>query len=414
MTYVSDAPAIRDNPAADVVEQLDTTAGSLVHSLFWWSPRGAAGTKARPHPAIAAASCVFVTYVPLLIAAWATLPSLTEPYGRLVGPPGPVRHAVVLPFLHDWNVMFMFFVTMPALVAYLVNDQRVLTTALGRTVREEILDLSAADAIALCAEWKNWFHWVNVSAQLVGAFIGAALAWANYDVYSQATVGYWTMNNDQLTGAGRVFLWGVFLFFTLTAVYVVRSVAVTFFLRSLLARSNIRVVPFHPDASGGLRPVGAIGLNNQYLLSIYGLNVISFWIVKQSLSVPEGLRVLMIAAAVVYAVVGPVVFMAPLIQFRAGMMRAKTELMNEVAQRIRSELERIRLKLPKDDITKTDEELIDRLRKIGVVINDLPVWPFDLPTVRKFLTAYLAPVVGTFGFPLLKQFFQYVSRRLGA
>ena len=403
MTYVSEASAIRDNPAADVIEQLDTTAGSLVHRLFWSDRRhDDAATKPRPHLAIASASCIVATYVPLLIAAWVTLPLLTERYGE-----------VLLPFLRDWNVMFMFFVTMPALVAYLVNDQSVLTTALGRTVREEVLDLSVADAIALCAEWKQRFQWVNVSAQVIGAFIGAAVAWTNYSVYSPASVGYWTMHEGHLTGAGGVFLWGVFLFFTLTAVYVVRSVAVTFFLRALLKCSNIRVIPFHPDGSGGLRPVGAIGLNNQYLLSIYGLNLISFVIVKQSLNVPGGLRVLMITAAVMYAVVGPVVFVAPLIQFRAGMMRAKTELMNEVAQRIRMELERIRIKLRKDDITKSDEELIDRLRKIGAVIKDLPVWPFDVPTVRKFLTAYLAPFV-TVGVPfLIKQGFDYLSKRLG-
>jgi hypothetical protein len=401
MTFVSDAPAIRDNPAADVVERLDTTAGSLVHRLFWRARPGVDATKVLPHLAIAAATCVLVTYVPLLIAAWVTLRSLTTPYD-----------AVVLPFLHDWNVMFMFLVTMPALVAYLVNDQRVLTTALGRTVRDESLELSVADAIALSAEWKTLFYRVNVSAQVIGALIGAALAWTNYHVYSPATVGYWTMHDDRLTGAGVVFLWGVFLFFTLTVVYVVRSVAVTFFLRALLKCSNIRVVPFHPDGSGGLRPVGAIGLNNQYLLTIYGLNVISFWVVKQSLNVPGELRALMIAAAVMYAVVGPIVFMAPLVQFRAGMRRAKAELMNEVAQRIRLELERIRVKLRKDDITKADEELIDRLRKIGAVINDLPVWPFDVPTVRKFLTAYLVPFV-TIGFPLLKKGFDYISKQFG-
>jgi hypothetical protein len=122
----------------------------------------------------------------------------------------------------------------------------------------------------------------------------------------------------------------------------------------------------------------------------------------------------MIVATVAYALVGPIVFVAPLIQFRAGMMRAKSQLMTEVAQRLRSELERIRLKLGKDDITKEDEELIERLRKIGTMINDLPVWPFDAPTVRKFLTAYLAPLVGSFGFPVIKRVLQYFSSGFGA
>jgi len=316
---------------------------------------------------------------------------------------------VRLPFLRDWNVMFMFLVTMPALVAYLVNDQRVLTSALGRTIRDEILELPASDAVTLCEDWRMRFRQVNVAAQAIGALIGVVVAWVNYRVYSPPDVGHWIMHDDRLTLVGSLFLWSVFLFFALTAVYVVRSIAVTFFLRALLKYATIRVVPFHPDGSGGLRPVGAIGLNNQYLLSIYGVNVISLVIVSQSLAVPEGLRVLMIAAAAVYALVGPIVFVAPLMQFRAGMMRAKIELMNEVAQRMRSELERVRGKLRSGDITKQDEELIDRLRKIGGVINDLPVWPFDAPTVRKFLTAYLAPLVGSFGFPLVTMAIKYFS-----
>jgi hypothetical protein len=45
-------------------------------------------------------------------------------------------------------------------------------------------------------------------------------------------------------------------------------------------------------------------------------------------------------------------------------------------------------------ITADDEQLIERLRKIGTVIDDLPVWPFDAVTLRKFSAAYLAPILG--------------------
>ncbi|MFZ3352342.1 MAG: hypothetical protein WA268_15905 [Xanthobacteraceae bacterium] len=44
-------------------------------------------------------------------------------------------------------------------------------------------------------------------------------------------------------------------------------------------------------------------------------------------------------------------------------------------------------------VTAEDEQLIDRLRKIGDVIDDLPVWPFDSVTLRKFIAAYLIPAV---------------------
>ena len=83
-------------------------------------------------------------------------------------------------------------------------------------------------------------------------------------------------------------------------------------------------------------------------------------------------------------------------------MRSKTELLNEIAQRLRSELARVRDKLRKDEITKEDEELIERLRKIGSVVDDMPVWPFDARTAKKFATAYVIPLIGSAGIPLAK------------
>jgi hypothetical protein len=163
------------------------------------------------------------------------------------------------------------------------------------------------------------------------------------------------------------------------------------------------MLPFHPDRSGGLRPVGHLGLRNQYGLTVCGVNVVTlFYISLHNLNVPTSLSGLMITAALAYIAVGPLVFMGPLLPFRVGMLRMKTELMSEVAQRLRVELERLRHQLAAGPITKEDEELIDRLRKVGVMIDGLPVWPFDTGTLRKFLTAYIIPLVGAVGVkPLL-------------
>jgi hypothetical protein len=42
------------------------------------------------------------------------------------------------------------------------------------------------------------------------------------------------------------------------------------------------------------------------------------------------------------------------------------------------------------------------LRKIGAVIDELPVWPFDAGILRKFLTAYITPLLSAVGYPVLK------------
>jgi hypothetical protein len=136
-------------------------------------------------------------------------------------------------------------------------------------------------------------------------------------------------------------------------------------------------------------------LRNQYGLTLIGINVVL-------LIMPLPLEFLVAAAIAAYVCLGPVIFMAPLLPFRGGMLKNKQQLQGEVAQRIRRELDRLRLQLPSGSISKDDEELVERLRKIGAVIEELPVWPFDAGTLRKFLTAYAIPIISSVGIPAAK------------
>jgi hypothetical protein len=174
-------------------------------------------------------------------------------------------------------------------------------------------------------------------------------------------------------------------------------------LRDAVSHAQLQIIPFHPDRCGGLRPVGQLGLRTQYGLTVFGLNVVSLVAISTLyLNVPATLFALIAAAAVAYVVLGPVVFVGPLLPFRAGMLRTKAELMGEVAARLRAELQRLRQLLPAGDISKDDEDLIDRLRKLGAVVDELPVWPFDAGTLRKFLTAYVIPIGSAAVYPMFQ------------
>lgn len=89
------------------------------------------------------------------------------------------------------------------------------------------------------------------------------------------------------------------------------------------------------------------------------------------------------------------------------MLRTKAEIKSEVAIRLRHELRRIRSVLPNGEVTRADEELVDRLRKIGAVADELPVWPFDVATLKKFAASYLVPAVAFLS--ALSDFFKYLS-----
>jgi hypothetical protein len=208
------------------------------------------------------------------------------------------------------------------------------------------------------------------------------------------------MINDAgaLLGVGYINLYCLFLFYALVPLYVSRNIAISLLLWDITARAEVHLLPLHPDKCGGLRPVGRVGLRNQYALTLFGLNLaLLWWVTFQYLTGSadkvSAAQVGLIAGAVIaYMILGPIVFMAPLLPFRRSMQVHKGELLSEVILRLRAELDRLRRRFPSGAISKDDEELIERLSKICGVIDEVPVWPFDPSTLRKFLTAYVIPI----------------------
>lgn len=148
-------------------------------------------------------------------------------------------------------------------------------------------------------------------------------------------------------------------------------------------------------------------------LSLFGMNIVLMIMVSYfHLNISPMLYNLLVAAVVFYLILGPVVFVAPLLPFRDGMIRTKADLMEEIAVRLRLELDRLRTQLVGGPISKDDEEIIDRLRKLASVIDDLPVWPFDAITLRKFLSAYIIPILSSAGLPAVKTIFDFFKVHL--
>jgi hypothetical protein len=287
-----------------------------------------------------------------------------------------------------------------------------LSSSLQRVQIDGIVSLTEADEALLKTRWEGKFRAVNLRAQALGVGFGLLLSIANALIYKP--LGFWIADQGKLLPVGYMFLYCIFIFYALIPIYVLRSIAISSLLRDLVAHAEIRMLPFHPDHCAGLRPVGRLGLRNQYLLTMFGLNVVLLVVVsKLFLPVPPALYGLIFAAVIAYLFLGPLVFIGPLLPFRIGMLRTKAELMSEIAQRLRVELRRIRSQLASGAITKDDEELIERLRKIGGLVDELPVWPFDAGTLRKFLTAYIAPLLSA-ALPLLRAYLGPLLRWLRA
>ena len=130
------------------------------------------------------------------------------------------------------------------------------------------------------------------------------------------------------------------------------------------------LVPFHPDHCGGLRPIGARP-QESVLLSVFGINVL----------LPVGLPKwprrpgprLMVAATCLRRA-GTDRFIGPLLPFRDGM-----KLTSEDHDGYRlpgcGRARAIRDGLTWHAVASDDEAILERLKKIGSLIDDLPVWP---------------------------------------
>lgn len=379
------------------VMALDTTAGSIIHAHFRYLDRvGLGGAFVVPRAYVGA---VALTYLPLLLSALFSSPSIIFP---------SAGHR--LPFLFDWNVSFMFLISFPCLVVLTVTDQYVLTRALRTVQSDGTVTILQAEEKLLAERWHRLFRMTNLAGQSLGVVIGMIVAYFNFIVYTPASVGFWIAHEGRLLPVGFVFLYCIFLFYALIPVYVLRNIAIAFLLKDIVTHAKLHLLPMHPDRCGGLQPVGRLGLRNQYALTILGLNLVLLVVVSRLyLDVPNSVNGLIVAAAIAYVILGPVVFTAPLLPFRNGMLRTKSQLMSEVAQRLRVELDRLRAQLASGAISKEDEELIERLRKIGAVIDELPVWPFDAGTLRSFLTAYVIPLVSAVSYPILRAIFEFAK-----
>lgn len=387
----------------DKSRYIDTTQASIIH---WVAAKAGAMGGDRLSPS---ARCVIlvaaITVAPLLLFA-----ALEFPLAQLLAPHEDVR----LPLLRDWNILFLLLVTLPMLTAYLVSDDSFVDRAIATALRTG--DGSAQSEIEeqkAARQCRERFANVNVAAQIVATAVGVIVAYLNYLAYRNPAVGYWIANRTGLYATGWVYLWVIAVFYWVVVVYVARSIAMSVYLKALVAHGKIKFVVLHPDNCGGLRRIGDIGLRNQYTLSVVGINLLLlFYFYPRTLSLPAVASDLIITAAIAYLVCGPIVFLGPLLPFRDGMKRNRDAVLDLLGKRTEMRLTELRTHIERGTLPAEDKEDIDRLRSIGEAVDQYPVWPFDARTIRKFAAAYLIPISTSVALPWVRDIIQAVLHGL--
>lgn len=358
---------------------LDTTRASLVHMLAPKSWGCADGFWAKAVPLLVTAGLFYV--LPSLLALF-TLPTLVS------DPALGIR----LGYLEDYNSAFMFLVSFPLVVLFLLAERRVIAGGIGAVVESPVVVRVREDARALCAGWSDVYRKANLWGQIVGMIVGAVIGYLNYRAIladPHTFQGY----QGRVTALGWVLvILQVPLFYMLLTLYFVRGVTTWWVLKRLVGSADLEIDSFNPDNAGGLAPIGSIGLRNQYLLAAIGVNVLLLW--HLHVHAPSHASMLLcILAVCAYIVFGPLAFLLPLLPFRKKMLDAKRREQERVGHRLREEYLTVLGSVEAGGVAKEAMESLDRLRDLKRVVDGIPVWPYDAATRRRFLSAYASPVV---------------------
>ena len=307
------------------------------------------------------------------------------------------NNEMAFPVLNDYNCIWVWFVTLPLLITFLRSERTL--------IPQRILSIHAAGVLRPKRDldracWEHRFKLANIWAQLAGLCISAIFACVVYRQWMETPVDSWLLDkqgNIHITGWMFLFSF-VGLFWSICTLYVARAAVTLWLLWSVVAVSEVLPRPFHPDRAGGLSEVAKIGLRNQYILAAIGVQLVCAASVTSTLvkAAPTSRAFLiagLVAGAVAYVILGPFVFISPLMPFRKSMRAKKLDSLRKIGDGLQRLTDSIVNQLPTKSPTAEQQTEIERYNSLMELVEREPVWPFDTVTLRRFLSAYLAPVI---------------------
>ena len=179
-------------------------------------------------------------------------------------------------------------------------------------------------------------------------------------------------------------------------------------LNILMGKSRVKIEPFHPDKAGGLGFIGRFTANLSYLIGVLGILLFSRILQNPQSLYDERSYVLLLGIGL-YLVMAPIFFFLPLRMTHVAMVNFRNNLLGEIAHKIESAMQELGV-FPRyaEDILSKDnpvlgaeqiKELTDKIEHFNglrdFVKNNVPTWPFNTGSLRKFYGIILAPLVPT-------------------
>ena len=171
-----------------------------------------------------------------------------------------------------------------------------------------------------------------------------------------------------------------------------REIATIVGLHHFFQRGHLLVIPLHPDRCGGLGPLNRFALGFTYLLATCAFGLVIVVMLSETsgdLARNYGLFVAILA----FVVLAPSCFFLTLGTAHNSMSASKQALLHDLSVRFQREYAEVSGALrERRELAHERIEEVERLHVLYQLADSCPVWPFDGRSVRRFVSAMLAPV----------------------
>lgn len=304
-------------------------------------------------------------------------------YGALYAIVLPIIYGTINQVLIDWPELIRTLAVTPLLIGYYIWQPGTIQN-LFNMVPQRIFDSNAQDfdrisGITRPLSYRFWF-WIAI---IFGIFNSVVY----YVSLLERKINWQTSNNL------IAIMSTVATFFSFYAVMhiVIRQIITIRGINKFFRTINIEVAPLHPDKAGGLKPLG------QYVVTIgLGIGIIGLALGISLLRSHMGLEKLEDIFYInlgVYALVAPIFFFIPLMEAHRIMQKAKDTILVDIARQYESLYLSTIQKMKNGDPLEKDLAQMDAIRKMYLIADESPVWPFNINILSKFSAAVILPVI---------------------
>jgi hypothetical protein len=154
---------------------------------------------------------------------------------------------------------------------------------------------------------------------------------------------------------------------------------------------TLRIIPTHPDGTGGLLAIGQAALFMSLAIFVSGLGLTV--IATQAILTGTPISGFFIVLCAAYLIVGPLLFVLPQWPLRRAMLEARRQYLNRIQRVFQDMHTRHEDELSEGRVesrTIQDKNTVTTLMQRA---DDMSVWPFDRRTFRRFFGLLVAPVL---------------------